>query len=314
MMNKRLVVGVLIGVVLVSLAAALVVNPVKESKRAQGDRIGLIYVEGVITGAREEAGLFSGTASGQSLMEQLKRAREDESIKAVLIRINSPGGSSAASQEVGEEVDKLRRSGKKVVASMGDVAASGGYWIAAKCDRIVADPATMTGSIGVIMDLQNLQELFDKIGITPETIKSGPYKDIGSINRPLTPAERAILQSMVDDIYSQFVDVVAKGRKMDRNKVLDLADGRVFTGKQAKSNGLIDELGNFYDAIDLTAKLAGIKGEPQVYELGPVSPLEKFLGGVSTLTRISNNTSGLQAQDIQQLIELLKSQQAGQMR
>lgn len=313
-MNKKLVVGILVGVILVSLAAAMVANPAKVSKKAQGDRIGLIYVEGVITGAREEAGLFSGGASGQSLMEQLKRAREDENLKAVLIRINSPGGSSAASQEVGEEVDKLRRSGKIVVASMGDVAASGGYWIAAKCDRIVADSATMTGSIGVIMDLQNLKELFDKIGVTPETIKSGPYKDIGSMNRPLTPAERAILQSMVDDIYSQFVDVVAKGRKMDRKKVLELADGRVFTGRQAKANGLVDELGNYYDAIDMTAKLANIKGEPQVFELGPVNPFEKLLGGVSSLKGLSYNSSGLQAQDIRQLIELLKSQQAGQIR
>lgn len=313
-MNKKLVVGILVGIILVSLAAAMAVDPAKAPKRAHGDGIGLIYVEGVISGAREEAGLFNGAASGQSLMEQLKRAREDDNVKAVLIRINSPGGSSAASQEVGEEVDKLRRSGKKVVASMGDVAASGGYWIAAKCDRIVANPSSMTGSIGVIMDLQNLQELFDKIGVTPQTIKSGPYKDIGTMNRPLTPSERAILQAMVDDIYSQFVDVVAKGRKMERRKVLELADGRVFTGRQAKANGLVDELGNFYDAIDLTAKLAGIEGEPKVYELGPVNPFEKFLGGVSSLTGFSNYASGLQAKDIQQLIELLKGQQAGQMR
>lgn len=313
-MNKKLVVGIITGIVLISLVAALTANPAKASKRARGERIGLIYVEGVITGARGEAGLFSGTASGQALMEQLKRAREDDTIKAVLIRINSPGGSSAASQEVGEEVDKLRKSGKKVVASMGDVAASGGYWIAAKCDRIIANPSTMTGSIGVIMDLQNMQELFDKIGVSPQTIKSGPYKDIGSINRPLSPPERAILQSMVDDIYVQFVDVVAEGRKMDRKKVRGLADGRVFTGRQAKANGLVDELGNFYDAIDLTAKIADIQGEPEVYELGPVNPFEKFLGGVSSLQGLSNNTSGLKTEDIRALIELLRSQQANNIR
>lgn len=307
-MNKKLVLGIIAGVIALSLIAAVAADPRKTANSQKGERIGVIYVEGVITGTREEAGLFSGAAGSHTIMEQLKQAREDEGIKAVLIRINSPGGSSAASQEIGSEVDKLRKAGKIVVTSMGDVAASGGYWIAAKTDRIVANSSTMTGSIGVIMDLQNMQELFDKIGISPETIKSGPYKDMGSPNKPLSPAERAIFQSMVDDIYQQFVDVVAQGRKIDRKKVLQLADGRVFTGRQAKENGLVDDLGNYYDAIGITAKLAGIKGEPEVYELGPSTPFEKLFGGVNSLKTLSNRGSGLPVEDIQMLIQLLKNQ------
>jgi len=211
-------------------------------------------------------------------MKQLREAREDDSIKAVILRINSPGGSAAASQEVGEEIDRLREAGKVVVTSMGDVAASGGYWLAAKTDYIVANPATMTGSIGVIMRFQELKGLYDKLGITDNTIKSGPLKDIGSEARPMTPAERQLLQGMVNDIYEQFVDVVAEGRDLPREKVKALADGRIFTGRQAKEAGLVDELGNFYTAVEKTRELAHLDESAQLVELGKPSPWRKLFG------------------------------------
>ncbi|MHB9093532.1 MAG: signal peptide peptidase SppA [Eubacteriales bacterium] len=309
-MNKKLVIGIIAGVVIVSLAVALATNPTKQNRSKAGDRIGVIYVEGVISGSRSESGFLGTGSGGQSVMEQLKKAREDDSIKAVLLRINSPGGSAAASQEIGDEIERVRKAGKTVVASMGDVAASGGYWIAAKADKIMANPATMTGSIGVIMESMNIQELYNKIGVSPQTVKSGPFKDIGSPNRPISPAERAILQGMVDDIYQQFVDVVAKGRKMDRNEVLKLADGRIFTGRQAKNLGLVDALGNYYDAIELTRKVAKISGEPVIYEFGPKTPFEMFFGGINSL--LGNNYSpgleGLSPREIQMFREMLKFQ------
>jgi protease-4 len=154
---------------------------------------------------------------------------------------------------------------------MGDVAASGAYWIAAGADRIVADPATVTGSIGVLIETIQVTGLYGKIGVNKEVVKSGPFKDMGSESRPMTAEERTILQKMVDDIYDQFVDRVAQGRNMRREQVLVLADGRVFTGRQAKSAGLVDELGDFRDAVREAGRLAGIKGEPEVTDLGPTN-------------------------------------------
>jgi protease-4 len=281
-MKKNLVVGIIAAVLLLSLVIALASRPEGGEiiGKKQGEAIGVIYIEGIITGGRAQGGVFGGEAGAGDLLEQIRQAREDDAVKAVLLRINSPGGSAAASQEIGDEIERLKKAGKKVVVSMGDVAASGGYWIAAKADRIVANPATMTGSIGVIMQTPNLQELYDKIGYREETFKSGPHKDMGSPSRSVTPEERQILQGMINDIYEQFVDVVAKGRKMDRNKVREVADGRIFTGRQAKGLGLVDELGNYYDAVRITGKLAGIEGEPVIIEYGPVSPFEKLLGGI----------------------------------
>jgi protease-4 len=297
--QKKYVVGIIASIIIFSLAIAMATNSADTKTAKKGDAIGVIYIEGVITGSRDEAGFLGVGVGSRSLLEQLKEAREDDSIKAVLIRINSPGGSAAASQEIGNEIEKIRKTGKKVVTSMGDTAASGGYWIAATTDRIVANPATLTGSIGVIMDLQNMQELFKKIGITPQTIKSGPFKDIGSPTRPLTPAEKEILQGMVDDIYQQFVDVVVKGRKMDRAKVLQLADGRIFTGRQAKDKGLVDELGNFSDAVSITARLAKIQGEPELKELNPQNPFEILFTGMNSI---------LFKKELQALQEILKYQ------
>jgi signal peptide peptidase SppA len=199
----------------------------------------------------------------------------------------------------------------KPIGSMGDVAASGGYWLAAKADKIVANPATMTGSIGVIMETQNLQGLFGKLGIKPETIKSGPHKDIGTYNRQMTPDERQILQGMVDDIYSQFIDVVAKGRHMDPAQVRKLADGRIFTGRQAKKLGLVDELGNYNYAINYTAKLAGIEGEPTIKEFGEKNPFEFVFSGTQQSLGLPGQQNSLSAPELQLLRGLLQYQERG---
>ena len=242
------------------------------------EKVALIHVEGVIVGGRGQGGLLGDGGGMDSVIRQIQAARDDETVRAVVLRINSPGGSAPASQEVGEELKKLRSAGKPVIASMGDIAASGGYWIAALCDRIYANPGTITGSIGIYIPYANYEELFKKIGVHGEKIKSGPHKDMLSPERPMTAAERAILQEMVDDLYDQFVAVVAEGRKMEPDRVRRLADGRIYTGRQAKKLGLVDEMGTQEDAVNAAARLAGIAGKPAVHEVGRGGLWEMLLG------------------------------------
>jgi protease-4 len=251
--------------------------------------IGVVKVEGVLMSS---GGTYGGTAGTADIMQALQEARKREDIKAVLLRIDSPGGSAVAAQEVGEEIDRVRAAGKPVVASMGDVAASGGYWIAASCDEIYANPATTTGSIGVITELLNVQGLFEKLGIRSEVIKSGPYKDMGSMNREITPEERQILEDLVGDVYQQFLEQVETGRKgkIKPEEVRALADGRVMTGKQAQKSGLVDTMGNYYDALDRARELAHIEGEPQVVELNSADPLTRLLSRFSASSLVNNNT------------------------
>lgn len=202
-------------------------------------------------------------------IEMLEEAEKNPNIKAVILRVNSPGGSVAATQEVYEAIKRLRASGKYVVASFGDVAASGAYYISSACDKIVANPGTLTGSIGVVMSGLQFSGLMDKFGITVNVIKSGDYKDIMSPYRPMTAAERQVLQSIVMDTWMQFVTAVAEGRHLDLNKVKKLADGRIYGAVQAQQLGLVDELGDFKKAVEVAANLAGISGEPNVVELRP---------------------------------------------
>lgn len=278
-MFKRSVILLIAVVVLVSLVAvAFLVPAFKDRQQAGEKKVAVIYVEGVIMGGRGQSGLLSEVGGTDTVIRQLHQARDDAAVKAIVLRINSPGGSAPAAQEVGTEIKKLRAGGKVVVASMGDVAASGGYWLAAVTDRVWANPATLTGSIGVYIPYSNWQELYNKIGIKPDKIKSGPHKDILSPDRPMTPEERAIIQTMVDELYGQFVAVVAEGRKMEPARVRELADGRIYTGSQAKELGLVDELGTLYDAIDGAARLAGIPGKPAVQEYGKMSPWQLIFG------------------------------------
>jgi len=215
-----------------------------------GDRVAIVEVFGTIT-------------SPYDVIRQLKKYGEDGSIPSVVLHINSPGGGVAASQEIYEEINKLREKGVKVVASMSAVAASGAYYIACAADTIVANPGTLTGSIGVIFEWPILSELMRKLGVKLEVIKSGDMKDVGSIGRPITRREREMLQSVVDDTYNQFVEVVSRERGLPIEDVIELADGRIFTGNQARDLGLVDVIGNFEDAIQIAAEMGGIEGKPK---------------------------------------------------
>jgi len=218
------------------------------------NRIALIKIEGVIIDSTET-------------IEELRRYKDNSGIKAIILRINSPGGGVVPSQEIYEEVKKIREEGKKkVVVSMGTVAASGGYYIASASNRIVANPGTLTGSIGVIMELANVEGLFKKIGVESVVIKSGRNKDVGSPFRQMLPEERATLQRLMDDVHTQFIQAVAAGRGLAEDRVRVLADGSVFTGREAKELGLVDEIGNFQDTVRITADIVGIEGEPRIVE------------------------------------------------
>ncbi len=230
-----------------------------------GNKIALIRVEGVILDSRK-------------IVKTLRRYGKNPDIKGILIRIDSPGGGVAASQEIYDELIEIQREGqKKVVSSMGTVAASGGYYIASATDLIVANPGTLTGSIGVIMELTNIEGLLNKIGVEGITIKSGKNKDVGSPFRKMKKEERALLQNVLDDVHSQFIEAVAEGRSLHIDEVRRLADGRIFTGRQAQEVGLVDELGSLQWAIQRSAELAGIEGKPQIIEADEKTLLSELL-------------------------------------
>lgn len=237
------------------------------------DKIGLVKIYGLISVMPSRGPSVFGLRGSDRIVQQIKRLRKMR-VKAVVIRINSPGGTIGACQEIVEEIWKLKEAGIPVVASMGDVAASGGYYVASVCDKIILNPGTMTGSIGVMMGSSNLEELLDKVGIKPEIIKSGKYKDMGAYYRGFTDEERSMIQDMVDDTYSQFINTISRGRNISMEKLEPLAQGQIFTGSQAVENGLADEIGNLNTALDVVRKLAGIKGECQIIEAP--GPFERF--------------------------------------
>ncbi|MBN2012190.1 signal peptide peptidase SppA [candidate division KSB1 bacterium] len=252
--RQHMLIGVIIlsSIIFFIFAMALLISSLNKGSNSiassGGDKVAIVKVEGVIYGS-------------ESIVDQLDKYKRDKSVKAIVLRVNSPGGGIAPSQEMYEKVKEVRDSGKPVVASMGSVAASGGYYVSCGADTIMANPGTTTGSIGVIAEIPNTQKLMDLIGIKYEVIKSGKYKDTGSPHREMTPDERAYLQGWINDAYEQFVDVVANERKLDRQTVKKYADGRVYTGKQALKIGLIDTLGTYEDAIHLAAKIGGIDEE-----------------------------------------------------
>ena len=216
-----------------------------------GPRVALVELEGVIIDTGD-------------LIRDLRQHRENPLVKAVVIRINSPGGVVAPTQELHDALQRLREAGKPVVASLGAVAASGGYYVAVAADRIYASPGTLTGSIGVIMQLANLQSLFKKVGVDWIVVKAGQFKDLGNLGRPMTPEERRVLQALLDDVHRQFIRAVMDGRKLDRSEVMTIADGRLFSGAQAKANRMVDELGGLEEAVNGAAKLAGLPTPPAV--------------------------------------------------
>ena len=217
-----------------------------------GDRIAVLPIEGIIGDDRE-------------VLEQIRRFREDRSIKGYVVAINSPGGSVGPSQSIYSELRRLREEDDRpVIASIGGVGASGGYYIALGADSIFALPGSLTGSIGVIMELPEIRELMDKVGVDMRVIKSAEHKDVGSMFREMSPGDSAVLNSLVQDVYDQFVDAVVAERKLARARLLPVADGRVLTGRQAHASGLVDRMGNVQDAIATAGRMAGLGSDPKV--------------------------------------------------
>jgi protease-4 len=230
----------------------------------------MVYAQGEIVngqGSGQQVG-------GQSFARQLRQVRQDEDVKAVVLRINSPGGSATASEEILREV-RLTSQKKPVIVSMGDYAASGGYWIATGANHIFAEPNTITGSIGVFGLQFNVQKLASDYGITWDVVKTGRYADSATISRPKTPQELAIAQKSVNQIYNQFLNKVAQSRKLPVQKVAQIAQGRVWSGQDAKKLGLVDEIGGIDDAIEYAAKQANLRDDWEVEEYPKVRSLEK---------------------------------------
>ena len=223
------------------------------SKQGTDNRIGIVGITGLIH-------------DSQHIIKQIKKFREDERIRGIILRIDSPGGSVGPSQEIYDEVLKTRNGDKIIYASMGTLAASGGYYIASAADQIFANPGTLTGSIGVIMAFSNAKGLMEKIGLEPEIIKAGKYKDMGSPVRSMTQKEKNLLQNVVTDVHQQFIEAVASGRGLSIAEVAEVADGRVLTGRQAYSLNLVDQLGGLQASIDQLAHKAGIIGPPKIIE------------------------------------------------
>jgi protease IV len=248
MRTKRviIIIFVILGIFIVISAIAAIFSQDLPLK----DRVALIRVEGPII-------------ESKNTVSQIKQYVKDNSVKALILRVDSPGGGVAPSQEIYDEVRKAAAS-KPVVVSMGALAASGGYYISAPATRIIANPGTMTGSIGVIMEVPNLKGFMDKLGVKTEVVKSGKHKDIVSVFRGIGDEERKILQGVMDNVHNQFIKAVSEGRHISFEDVRKIADGRVFSGEQAQALGLVDELGSLEYTIKVAAKMAGIDGEPEV--------------------------------------------------
>ncbi len=245
--------------------------------------LGVIDVYGVISDEAPGDGVFSSAGASSTRLVKAIREAEEDGVKGLLLRINSPGGSAAASQAIYMELMRVARAHKLPIAvAMGDVTASGGYYIAAASRRIFALPSTTTGSIGVIIHAQDLSGLMNKLGVHPTTVQSGTNKDILSPYRAMRPDERVLLQGMVDDIYQQFLEAIVAGRGMPLAKLKPLADGRVYTGRQARANGLVDELGTSQDAIRWLAKVAKLGEKPRLKNYTEESFLDQLVPGMTT--------------------------------
>jgi len=231
--------------------------------------VAIINVSGPIefSGSGSDGLSFLGSSGAGSIIRQLDQVASMEQVKAVVLRVNSPGGTVGSAQEICRHVDSIRESGKKVIASMGDVAASGGYYVCTGADRIFANPGTLTGSIGVIMGGFEASTLLDKLGVQDNTVTSGEFKDIGSMYRPMKDSEKILIKAMVDDCCDQFLQRIRERRNLTPEQIAVFSDGRVMTGRQAKQNGLVDEMGGLREAVNSAAALAGIKGEPRIFNI-----------------------------------------------
>jgi protease-4 len=260
-----IIAGIAAGIVVLVLTGLTMVSALRDSgPLVSGKSVGLVEVEGVLTDSRR-------------VVREIRRLSKESDIPVILLNVDSPGGVVTPAHEIYSELKQAQARGKKLVVSMGSVAASGAYYISAPADCIVANPSTIVGSIGVIMQFPQVEGLFKKLGLGVEVVKSRDFKDIGSPYRPMKPEERELLRDMVLDVYDQFVEVVVEGRKLSRDSVLELADGRVFSGRQAQKLGLVDSLGTLQDAIRIAGNLAGIKGEPRIVRLPRPFRLRDFL-------------------------------------
>jgi protease-4 len=262
-MRHRLTILAVAGLVYLAVAGLFVIS-VGGMSRGEGGpalfgpRVAIVELEGLIIDV-------------EGLLRDLKGHRENPLVRAVVIRINSPGGVVGPTQELHDALQRLRRAGKPVVASLGAVAASGGYYVAVACDEVYANPGTLTGSIGVIMQLANFEQLMKKVGVDYVVVKAGQFKDIGNVSRPMTADEKRVMQALLDDVHGQFIGAVAAGRKLPREEVQRFADGRIFSGTQAKELKMVDALGGLEEAVEAAAKLAGLSVPPNV-----IPPRRKF--------------------------------------
>lgn len=279
-----LILFLVVGFVIVLVAISLVSDTDKETSTwsqvfESGNKIGIINLEGTIM-------------SSDEILRQLRKYQKKSSIKAILIRVNSPGGTVAPAQEMYREIGKIKKK-KPVVVSMETVAASAAYYVSSNANRIVCSQGTITGSIGVIMMLPEIHKVIEKIGVNVNIIKAGKYKDLGTGVRPLSDDERNILESFAAEIHEQFISDVAEGRKgkIEKDKLREIADGRFFTGEKAKEMGLVDTIGNFYDAVKIAADLGGIKTEPEL-----VYPKKKWDGYLDILTESAAGVIGRAAE------------------
>jgi len=244
--------GLFLVLVVTAVGAAMYTLFGEKNPTVTSNSVLVMEVKGVITDSRQ-------------FIKTLEKYKDDKDVKAIVVRLDSPGGVVGPSQEIYDAIVKTRAEGKHVVASMGSVAASGAYYIAAACEKIVTNPGTITGSIGVIMEFANIGALYSWAKVERYVVKSGPYKDIGSEFRPMTAQEKEIIQGMIDNVYSQFKRAVSKGRGLKMETVSALADGRIYSGEQAVKNGLADSLGGLDEAVAEAGKLAGIKGKPEMF-------------------------------------------------
>ena len=274
-----------LGAVTLALIAVSLVLSARRPAWLQLDRVGVLYLDGEI-------------ASDEAFLADLDFLRDDPSVQAIVVRIDSPGGAVAPSQSIYQELRAVREAGVPVVASLQSVGASGGYYVALAADTILALPGTITGSIGVLMEFPNTQPLMEKLGVSMEVVKSAEHKDIGSPFRAVTESDRAVLRAMIADVYDQFVAAVQEERGLSDTRVRELADGRLFSGRQAAADGLIDRVGNLTDAIAVAGRMAGLGDTPET--VSPPAPrpslLDVVLGaGASALTeRLHSGAATLQ--------------------
>ncbi len=299
--NRKLLVSILAVLVLSAVIAIVDISISMQQKRSAGGisipgpqigpGVGIVRIEGPIE-MLSSGGAFGLRQGAESVIDRLDELEKSSNIRAVVVRINSPGGTVAATQEIYQKIWKLRKKNIPIVASMGEVAASGGYYVASACEYIVANHGTLTGSIGVIAVSPNLRKLFEKIGISMNVIKSGRYKDILSSFRDITPEERQLFQELIDASYRKFLKDVALGRNQNESDIAPIADGRILSGENALKYKLVDMLGTFDDAIDKARQMGKLSDSAPVYDEFR-SPLQQLLSNLQGMLGAGNRIPDL---------------------